>query len=146
MTASNGKKVDTVTFVWMQGERDHQEDETTAAYKKNLETLYKQLSEDFRREDINWVIGRLSDARMGTDNWEKIRQIQVDVAESHPRAAWIDTDDLNGPDNGVHCPPSGYKRMGLRFADKAIEMMKQKGSSEVGAKAEPHNTNRRNKR
>jgi arylsulfatase A-like enzyme len=123
--ASAGKETDTVTFVWMQGERDHQKDETTAAYKANLETLYKQLIDDMKREDINWVIGRLSDARVGTPNWDKIRNIQVDVAENLSRAAWIDTDDLNGPDDGVHCPPAGYKKMGLRFADKAIELIEQ---------------------
>ena len=80
--ATAGKKIDTVTFVWMQGERDHQEDATTRSYKRNLETLYDQLTEDFKRDDINWVIGRLSDARLGTANWDTIRQIQVDVAEN----------------------------------------------------------------
>ncbi len=123
--ATAGKKIDTVTFVWMQGERDHQEDATTQAYKRNLATLYDQLTEDFKREDINWVIGRLSDARLGTANWDAIREIQVDVADKHPQAAWIDTDDLNGPDDAVHCPPEGYKQMGLRFADKAVGLIKQ---------------------
>ena len=69
------------------------------------------------------VIGRLSDARLGTVNWDTIRQIQVDVAEKHPRAAWIDTDDLNGPNNEVHCPPDGYKQMGIRFAEAAVELI-----------------------
>ena len=122
--ATAGKKLDTVTFVWMQGEKDHQEDATTQAYRNHLETLYEQLTEDFQRDDINWVIGRLSDARLGTANWDAIRQIQVDVADKHPRAAWIDTDDLNGPNDGVHCPPSGYRQMGTRFAEKAIDLIK----------------------
>ena len=120
-----GRTIASVTFVWMQGERDHQEDETTRTYKANLETLYRQLTEDLKRDDINWVIGRLSDARLGTANWDTIRQVQVDVAEKHPRAAWIDTDDLNGPSDGVHCPPDGYKQMGIRFAEKAISLIKQ---------------------
>lgn len=134
--ATADKKIDTVTFVWMQGERDHQEDATTQAYRKNLETLYNQLTEDFRRDDINWVIGRLSDARLGTANWDTIRKIQVDVATKHPRAAWIDTDDLNGPTNGVHCPPAGYKQMGTRFAEKATNLIKQTSIPEHGAKTE----------
>ena len=123
--ATAGKKIDTVTLVWMQGERDHQEDATTRSYKRNHETLYGQLTEDFKRDDINWVIGRLSDARLGTANWDAIRQIQIDVADKHPRAAWIDTDDLNGPTNAIHCPPEGYKQMGTRFAEKAVGLIKQ---------------------
>jgi len=123
-----GKEISTVTFVWMQGERDHQEDVTTQMYKTNLETLYQQLTEDLHRDDINWVIGRLSDARVGTPNWDAIREIQVDVAEKHSRAAWIDTDDLNGPENGVHCPPEGYEEMGNRFANRAIALIQQAGN------------------
>ncbi len=123
--ATKGKDVDTISFIWMQGERDHQEDETTAAYKTNLEALYKQLYEDLGRNDIRWVIGRISDARVGTPNWDRIREIQVEVADSRPLASWIDTDDLNGPSNGVHCPPNGYKKMGTRFATAAIELLQQ---------------------
>lgn len=117
------RKASTVTFVWMQGERDHQEDATTQSYEANLETLYRQSREDLKRDDINWVIGRLSDARLDRPNWIKIRETQVEVAGKHSRATWIDTDDLNGPDNGVHCPPDGYREMGLRFAKKAIELI-----------------------
>ncbi|TWT84325.1 Arylsulfatase [Planctomycetes bacterium CA13] len=135
--ASTGKKIDTMTFVWMQGEKDHQEDATTTAYERNLKTLYQQLSEDFDRDDINWVIGRLSDARLGTANWDAIRQIQVDVADNHARAAWVNTDDLNGANNGVHCPPGGYKQMGLRFADKAIGLIKQSGKRKADQAIKP---------
>lgn len=119
-----GKEISTVTFVWMQGEKDHQEDATTNSYKANLQALNEQLAEDFKRDDINWVVGRLSDARLGTANWDAIRQIQVDFANEHPRAFWINTDDLNGPANGVHCPPEGYRQMGLRFAEKAVALIK----------------------
>ncbi|MCA9192937.1 MAG: sulfatase-like hydrolase/transferase [Planctomycetales bacterium] len=120
-----GKELASITFVWMQGERDHQEDEMTQNYRANLETLYQQLCEDFHRIDIHWVIGRLSDARLGTPNWDKIRNVQVEVAESHPLAAWIDTDDLNGTQNAVHCPPEGYKQMGIRFAQAAIQLIRK---------------------
>ena len=120
-----GRRASTVTFVWMQGERDHQEDATTQSYRANLETLYRQLQEDLKRTDINWVIGRLSDARLDRTNWNTIRKIQVEVADKHPRAAWVNTDDLNGSENGVHCPPEGYREMGLRFAEKAIKLIEQ---------------------
>lgn len=138
--ATNGKEVATITFVWMQGERDHQEDETTRTYKANLESLYRQLTEDFNRADIYWVIGRLSDARLGTPNWDTIRQVQMEVAESHPPAVWVDTDDLNGAEDGVHCPPEGYKQMGRRFAQAAIDLIK--GSPHTPTQAAiPHGMN-----
>ena len=123
--ATAGKDIATVTFVWMQGERDHQEDTTTRTYGANLKSLYQQLTEDLDRDDIDWVIGRLSDARLGTPNWDTIRQVQVDVAKGNPRAAWVDTDDLNGPTNAVHCPPEGYKEMGRRFARAAIDLIRK---------------------
>jgi arylsulfatase A-like enzyme len=120
---TEGKPVESVAFVWMQGERDHQEDATTQAYQANLEALYQQLVEDLGRKDIVWVIGRLSDARLGTANWDTIRKVQMEVAANHPLATWIDTDDLNGPTNGVHCPPEGYEEMGRRFAQAAIDLI-----------------------
>jgi Arylsulfatase A and related enzymes len=123
------KKIESISFIWMQGEKDHQEDETTRTYQENLNTLYRQLTEDLGRTDIHWVIGRLNDARLGTPNWDTIRQIQVEVAEEHPLATWVDTDDLNGPDNKVHCPPEGYKEMGRRFAEAAIQLIRKPAST-----------------
>ena len=133
--ATKGKAVDTVSFIWMQGERDHQQDETTAAYKTNLEKLYGQLTEDLKRSDIRWVIGRLSDARVGTPNWDKIRETQVEVADAQPLAAWIDTDDLNGPNDGVHCPPEGYREMGVRFANEAVALIGDAKTASTSRKA-----------
>ncbi len=51
------------------------------------------------------------------------------AAGSHPGATWANTDDLNGPDDGVHCPPEGYRRMGFRFADNAIALIKEHSPS-----------------
>ncbi|WP_315851418.1 sialate O-acetylesterase [Rhodopirellula sp. MGV] len=122
-TATND--LDSISFVWMQGERDHQQDATTQAYADNLRQLRRQLIDDFGREDISWVIGRLSDARVSTANWDTIRQIQVDFANGNSFAKWVDTDDLNGVNNGVHCPPEGYDEMGKRFATAAIELIQK---------------------
>jgi len=133
--ATRDKTVSTITFVWMQGERDHQEDASTKSYQDKLNALYRQLTEDFGRDDINWVIGRLNDARIGTPNWDAIRAIQMNTASAHKRAAWIDTDDLNGPGNQVHCTDEGYATMGARFAQKAIELIR-KNDTETALNAE----------
>ncbi|MBT8315594.1 MAG: sialate O-acetylesterase [Maribacter sp.] len=125
--------IKTVTFIWMQGERDARE-KHGEVYKQSLEGLYNQLVLDLKREDINFIIGRLSDFDMGNTNyphWTMIRKIQVDLAESNPRFGWINTDDLNDGvnskgeaiKNDLHMSEEGYSIMGKRFADKAIQLI-----------------------
>jgi hypothetical protein len=127
------ENISTVTFVWMQGERDARE-ELSEVYEESLIGLYNQLSEDLDRSDINFVIGRLSDFDMNNErypHWTMIRDIQVKVGESNPRFAWIDTDDLNtginrrGREivNDLHMSAEGYVIMGKRFAESSIELI-----------------------
>lgn len=134
-TQTEGKKYATVTFFWMQGERDAKESHGTV-YADGMKGLIDQLSKDLGREDINFVIGRISDFDMedkGYPHWTMIRKAQVEVAEASPRGAWVDTDDLNDkPDkkpnqtrNDLHYTAEGYKTLGTRFAEKAIELIKK---------------------
>ena len=105
-------------------------------YGEAFKGLIAQLEEDLGRKDINFVIGRLSD--FGTksnkyEHWNKVREVQVKVAEGSPRGAWVDTDDLNDGKNrrgkeikdGLHYSGEGYIILGQRFADKSIELIKQ---------------------
>ena len=124
--AINGKTPSTITFIWMQGESDTR-DKQGEVYAASLKGLIDQLREDLKFKDINFVIGRLS----GFDNdnkiypcWTIVRQAQVEVAESDPRGAWVDTDDLNRPNNDWHYTKDGYKILGERFAAKAINLIK----------------------
>jgi hypothetical protein len=61
--AIEGKQIASVTFVWMQGERDARE-KHGEVYADSLRGLIKQLSDDLGRDDVNFVIGRLSDFDM----------------------------------------------------------------------------------
>ena len=54
---------DTVTFVWMQGERDARFQQGPV-YAASLRGLIDQLGADMDRQDIHFVIGRLSDSGM----------------------------------------------------------------------------------
>ena len=122
-----GKKIATVTFLWMQGERDAKL-QYGDVYLKSLKGVMKQLSDDLGRDDINLVVGRINDFGMSNKShphWTKVRDAQVKIAESMPNAAWIDTDDLNGKANGIHATGHGYKVMGRRFAEKALELLKK---------------------
>jgi hypothetical protein len=139
MTRVNSKieneKIATVTFIWMQGERDARE-EFGVVYERSLIGLYTQLTEDLQRNNINFVIGRLSDFDMKNEkypHWTMVRKAQVNVAEWNPRFDWINTDDLNDGlnrkgekiSNDLHMSVAGYKIMGERFAEKAIELIRE---------------------
>lgn len=131
--ATAGKTYDTVTFLWMQGEKNGSGGGTVDGYAESFNGLLAQLKADLGITSINFVIGRISDARMDNPKWVKIRDIQVKLAEDARNGAWINTDDLNdrkGKDgkmsNGIHYSKDGYKILGERFAEKAIELIGKK--------------------
>tara|TARA_X000000950_G_scaffold35695_2_gene38167 strand:+ start:4921 stop:5640 length:720 start_codon:yes stop_codon:yes gene_type:complete len=123
------EKLASISFFWMQGERDSWG--YGSVYKESLMGIHRQLKNDLGREDINFVIGRLSDfgndiEKMKRPDWMMIREIQVNLALSDPRIEWIDTDDLNDGinnkgktiKNDLHMSVEGYRIMGERFAQK----------------------------
>lgn len=122
-----------VSFFWMQGERDAKM-QWASVYEESLIGLYQQLSDDLGRDDIIFVIGRLSDNGIGKEQWDQIRAIQVKVAESNEKFAWVDTDDLNDGKNrkgreiknDLHYSGEGYRIFGKRMATEAIERIKGK--------------------
>lgn len=128
--AIKGESIKTITFIWMQGESDL----NNTAYDAYLKEVLKQLQTDLAFKDINLVIGRISDNGLDQQNRlggrKYIRKTQVEFAESHPRGAWVDTDDLNDKKQAdgkiihdLHYTPEGYKTLGERFAKKAIALI-----------------------
>ncbi|PHS00792.1 MAG: acetyl xylan esterase [Blastopirellula sp.] len=119
------QKPDTVTFVWMQGERDAKE-KFGSVYAASLNGVLDQLRKDLKHEDLNFVIGRLSDFKAGENtDWEVVRKAQVKVAEATPYGDWVDTDDLNGKKDALHYDKPGYKELGKRFAEKSLALLKK---------------------
>jgi hypothetical protein len=116
-----------ITFCWMQGEADSNHKGYGSVYAAALSSLIAQLKTDLNRQDIDIVIGRISDyGNNDPDNrpdWNVVRDAQVAWAKQTPRATWFDTDDLNGPDNGLHYGKEGWKKLGERFAAKSIELI-----------------------
>ncbi|HAI97298.1 MAG: acetyl xylan esterase [Cycloclasticus sp.] len=140
--ATKNEKYSTVTFVWMQGERDAH-DKHGDVYADSVRGLIQQLSSDMGRDDINFVIGRLSDHDMDNTilpHWTLVRQAQVKVSEADPRGAWVNTDDLNEGKNekgqhimnDLHYSVDGYKILGKRFAEKSIELI-HNNAQQMGA-------------
>ncbi|MCB1087610.1 MAG: hypothetical protein KDM63_11230 [Verrucomicrobiae bacterium] len=114
-----------VTFCWMQGERDAKES-LDAAYYDALKQLVENLRRDLKQPKMRFVIGRLSDFGK-TDNapWQAVREAQVKLAGDDPLGAWVDCDDLNNKEkNGkavddLHYTAEGYELLGRRFARQA---------------------------
>ena len=140
--AIRGDKFTTVTFVWMQGERDAL-DQHGEVYAASLRGLIAQLAKDLKCKDINFVIGRLSDFDMadeGRPHWTMVRKAQVEVAEADPRGTWVDTDDLNDGlnaegeliHNDIHYSVDGYKEFGIRLAEACILLIKQQAQQVDG--------------
>jgi hypothetical protein len=133
--ATQGEKIQTVTFIWMQGEADAKAGNSDV-YLASLNGLKKQLEQDLKRTDINFIIGRLSDSglyrrrdgkRQPAPNWEGLRKAQEAFANASDRAVWINTDDLNGKKNSVHyTKPEGYEKLGERYVEAAVKLVKAK--------------------
>ena len=130
--AIKGQKLDSVSFVWMQGERDAKMG-WGDLYEEALVGLHAQVAKDLGRspKEMTFVIGRLSDFDMSNkkySHWTKVRKAQIKVANSNPKFFWVDTDDLNdgknrkGRDikNDLHYSAEGYKTLGKRFAEACL--------------------------
>jgi len=136
-SAIKGEQLSSISFVWMQGERDAKMG-WGKLYGEALLGLHAQLSKDlkWKKKDLVFVIGRLSDFDMANKkypHWTKVREIQVSVAKGNPKFAWVDTDDLNDGlnrkgekiKNDLHYSAEGYKLLGKRFAEACIRLIKE---------------------
>ncbi len=127
-----------VTFCWMQGERDARE-KLSAAYSDALTQLITNLRRDLEQPEMNFVIGRLSDfGKADNAEWQKVREVQVNVAVKDERGAWVDCDDLNNKEkNGVarddlHYTKAGYELLGRRYARQAKALIEGKDPAQDG--------------
>ena len=127
------RNLETVTLVWMQGEADAAGNQVPV-YKASLDGLLDQLRQDLKRDDIRFVLGRLSDYSLDSGKhpqWQAMRDLQVAYAEASPLRDWVDTDDLNNKTdpktgkakNDVHYTKDGYRIFGERLAEKAIGLI-----------------------
>ncbi len=127
-----------VTFCWMQGERDARE-QLSAAYTDALKQLIANLRRDLNQPEMNFVIGRLSDfGKPDHTHWQNVRKAQVAVAEADPRGAWVDCDDLNNKEkNGVahddlHYTRDGYELLGRRYVRQTRALIDGKTPAKDG--------------
>jgi hypothetical protein len=130
-------KPTSVTFCWMQGERDANGG-ADAAYKDALKLLIAKLRRDLKRPDMNIVIGRIGDYALDRPSCVAVRKSQREIVNEDPRGAWVDVDDLNDKEiNGklesvVHYTKEGYELLGRRFARQGYALVTGKEPAEDG--------------
>ena len=130
-------KPTSVTFCWMQGERDANGG-ADAAYKDALKLLIAKLRRDLERPDMNIVIGRIGDYALDRPSCVAVRKVQREIVNEDPRGAWVDVDDLNNKEiNGkiesvVHYTKEGYELLGRRFARQGYALVTGKEPAEDG--------------
>ena len=127
-----------VTFCWMQGERDAKE-KLSGAYEDALRTLIANLRRDLKQPKMNFVIGRLSDfGKPDNKHWQAVRDAQVALAKKDPLGSWVDCDDLNNKErNGkkrddLHYTKAGYELLGRRYARQAKALVTGKNPADNG--------------
>ena len=128
------RKVDTVTLCWMQGETDAGKG-MVGSYESKFNKLITLLKKDLGIDKINFVIGRICDWKLKghgdlSKNIQKMRELQVKIADKVDNAAWVDCDDLNNKTNkkgqkydDLHYTSEGYKKLAERFAEKSIALI-----------------------
>ncbi len=134
---TQSKKFGSVTFIWMQGEANSKKGKFKG-YKEKLEALIYCIKKDLNIENMNVVIGRISDYGMRNQgkyiHWPMMRKLQVKFAKDAKNRDWVNCDDLNDNctnkkghkvKNDLHYSAEGYKILGERFAEKAIKLIKK---------------------
>lgn len=112
---------ESVTLLWMQGEADARLKTPISEYDEAFNGILDVLSEATNIE-VAKVDGRLSDfagPQHDVETWNALRAYKMN-------GQWVDTDDLNDfPDspNDLHYTNEGYRLLGERFAEKAINII-----------------------
>jgi hypothetical protein len=122
-----------VGFVWHQGIDDAIHPTLSATYESNLGALIGALRKRYADEKTPFVLARSVNspiARRATGGGERdpmavVRRAQLAVAQSVPRCAWIDVDDLP---NVVehHFSAASQLIIGRRFAEKYVALVGQR--------------------
>ncbi len=111
-------------IVWMQGETDATTEATASDYRDNLAEMAELLRAALRKDDLPFIIGRISDSHAGPVEgqpvWEFgeiVRTAQQQVAETDPYAAIVTTTDDYGYSDRAHYDTGGYIDLGRAFAE-----------------------------
>jgi hypothetical protein len=120
--AARGESARLAGIFWLQGETDGVRLDSATAYEAHLRTFLARLRQNLAYAvpgsgPVPVVLGRVGPPpARGYPHQELVRNAQVRVAESLPRTAWVDTDDLPRDTDGVHLLAPGVLSLGQRWA------------------------------
>lgn len=134
-----GHAVQTAGMLWMQGEGDSDAIDRAAAYKKNLETLLRDVREQSGNPKLPVVIGRISSGLLRKTPWNFehapiVQKAQEAVATEDPHTRLVRTDDLPTLKDNTHFNTSGQTTLGERMAAEMIKAL-QSADKDVPATA-----------
>lgn len=118
--ADAGDTSEVDSFVWVQGESDVAR--FADQYREGLTSLIASLRDDLVAPGLLVVISRINMPLADGERRTRVRSAQVEVAEADPLADWIDTDDLDLDEVGLHLRSAGLEAVGARAAQRIIAM------------------------
>lgn len=129
--SADGHSTKVQGFVWHQGIDDAIHGKFAADYQRNLSDLIGVLRKRYTADQAPFVLARSVNSRIAqpTPDPERkspmaiVRQAQVKVGETVPRAAWIDVDDLPNV-NTHHFSADSQLVIGRRFGEAFLKLHK----------------------
>ena len=124
------EKINTVTFIWMQGERDASTAETSQAYQINLHNFIQATRTRLNAPELPFVIGRIQAPQKKFR--DLVRQAQQEVVATNTHISLVDTDDLTLMDI-IHYDAASLVILGRRFAQATANLLPKelKSASEI---------------
>jgi len=115
-------------LLWCQGETDANRNPDTEAYRNALETMISTLRKDLDAPELIALLGfntnfgkRWTKRTRPRGDVLKIRQAQIQIAESSPYAVWVDDWGCQTV-NQAHFGSEGTLELGKRYAKALLEL------------------------
>ena len=106
-------------FFWMQGERDGETPEASAAYETNLRNLITRVRADFGDDKLPMVLGRV---RLSEPFATTVRAAQDAAAHRMAKVKTLNTDRLVLAADGVHYDTGAIETLGRQMADAYLTL------------------------
>lgn len=123
-------------IVWMQGETDATDKSAADDYAENLAEIAELFRAALRRDDLPFVIGRITDSKKDAPRAERmwpfadiVRQAQEKVSLEDGHALLVTNTDTYGYSDAAHYDTKGYIDLGKQFAE-AVHTLRMKAENQ----------------
>ena len=115
---TQGREVQLLACLWMQGESDSRYEPAAAQYHRNLQHMIAQMRADFGQPEMQFIIGLVNPSPVRFAYLSTVRTAQKQVAQSLPNVSLVDTDGLTKHEDELHYDSAGQLELGRRFAHR----------------------------